>query len=437
MSKASQIRFLEKLIDEVSSSKVKEFRRAYADKQESNLFINRRTLRKGFRLYLLKEGMKKSDINSILNSIDKDIYKFIIAVGKECTRLNNKKSNKYLINIENQTRSSLHVRFDQRNGKNVYDKVFSTYNKEINILVSNFGRVVSNSGLKGGEVFNLSHAEFEGIIESAVKDALDKAVQEASGGITLAKARKFLQDRNIDMQVIRNTKTDVMNYSVASKVENLEDKDASKARLKTLRKELQKALQEITDTGKRLQDLPGSDSFTEIKRKRAIQELEKAYKRAIGLNVIFEDSKIKENVTKHRKKKKLNSNISAVNIKRTGGGTAAASRKKGVASQPLQLIGIMNKRLPDTVRKNMNAPALQNVTGRFAESVKITEIQKTPQGHPSFGYTYQKSPYQRFEMGRGDPPWATPERDPRKLIERSIREIAAQFALGRFYTRRV
>ena len=99
MSKASQIRFLEKLIDEVSSSKVKEFRRAYADKQESNLFINRGVLRKGFRLYLLKEGMKKSDINPILNSIDKDIYKFIIAVGKECTRLNNKKSNKYLINI--------------------------------------------------------------------------------------------------------------------------------------------------------------------------------------------------------------------------------------------------------------------------------------------------------------------------------------------------
>lgn len=436
MSKASQIRFLEKLIDEVSASKVEKFRRAYADKQEGNLFINRGVLRKGFRLYLLKEGMKRSDINPILASIDKDIYKFIVAVGKECRRLNNKKSNKYLINIEKQTKSSLHVRFDERNGKSVYDKVFSTYSKEINILVSNFGKAVSNTGLKGGEVFNLSHAEFEGIIESAVKDALDKAVQEASGGITLAKAKKFLQERNIDMQVIRNTKTDVMNYSVASKVENLEDKDASKERLKTLREELQKALNEITVSGKRLKDLPGSDSFAEIKRKRAIQELEKAYKSAIGVNVIFEDSKIKQNVTKYRKKKKLNSNISAVNIRRAGA-TTAASKKKGLASQPLQLIGIMNQRLPDTVRKNMNAPALQNVTGRFAESVKITEVQRTPQGHPSFGYTYQKSPYQRFEMGRGDPPWATPERDPRKLIDRSIREIAAQFALGRFYTRRV
>ena len=40
-------------------------------------------------------------------------------------------------------------------------------------------------------------------------------------------------------------------------------------------------------------------------------------------------------------------------------------------------------------------------------------------------------------MGRGEPPWATPERDPRKLIDRSIREIAAELAMGRLFTRRV
>ena len=111
--------------------------------------------------------------------------------------------------------------------------------------------------------------------------------------------------------------------------------------------------------------------------------------------------------------------------------------KKGVSSDPLRLIGVINQKLPETVRRNMNPPALQNQTGRFAESVKLTDVTRTPKGMPSFGYTYQKSPYQRFEVGRGDPPWATPERDPRKLIEQSIREIAAQFAIGRFYTRRV
>ena len=78
----------------------------------------------------------------------------------------------------------------------------------------------------------------------------------------------------------------------------------------------------------------------------------------------------------------------------------------------------------------MNSPALENRTGRFADSVKLTDAMVTPKGHPSFGYTYQREPYGVFEKG-------TPERDPRKLIDVSIREIAANMALGRFYTRRM
>ena len=53
------------------------------------------------------------------------------------------------------------------------------------------------------------------------------------------------------------------------------------------------------------------------------------------------------------------------------------------------------------------------------------------------GYDYQKNPYQVFEVGQGQAPWANTDRDPRKLIDKSIREIAAQFAIGRFYTRRI
>jgi hypothetical protein len=107
---------------------------------------------------------------------------------------------------------------------------------------------------------------------------------------------------------------------------------------------------------------------------------------------------------------------------------------KGVSSTPLQLIGLINKQLPQVVAKNMESPALNFQTGRFASGVRITDIVTTPQGFPSIGYTYDKYPYQTFEPGfeQGDP-----DRDPRKLINRSIREIAAQYAIGRFYTRRV
>jgi hypothetical protein len=58
-------------------------------------------------------------------------------------------------------------------------------------------------------------------------------------------------------------------------------------------------------------------------------------------------------------------------------------------------------------------------------------------GYPSIGYTYQKNPYQIYETSTGKRPWSSLERDPRTLIDRSIREIAAELQLGRFYTRRV
>ena len=102
----------------------------------------------------------------------------------------------------------------------------------------------------------------------------------------------------------------------------------------------------------------------------------------------------------------------------------------------LQMIAMINKELPDTVRKNMQPPALENRSGRFAESVRVTEVAQTPRGFPSVGYTYQRRPYEVFEMGSPGP-WSSPERDPRKLIDKSIREIAARMAIGRFYTRRV
>ena len=82
----------------------------------------------------------------------------------------------------------------------------------------------------------------------------------------------------------------------------------------------------------------------------------------------------------------------------------------------------------------MKDPRLVNRTGRFAESARITDMVQTPQGFPSIGYTYMKYPYQTFEQGYAQ---GSPDRDPRRLIDFSIREIAAKHAIGRFYTRRV
>jgi len=131
--------------------------------------------------------------------------------------------------------------------------------------------------------------------------------------------------------------------------------------------------------------------------------------------------------------------------KATGGGVdvkaAVALKKKSLGTQPqfspFNLASIINEKLPQTLQKNMRPPRLQNVTGRLARSAKITDVMQTREGFLSFGYTYEKDPYQVFEVGTGSAPWSNAERDPRKLIDKSIREIAANMALGRFYTRRM
>lgn len=142
-----------------------------------------------------------------------------------------------------------------------------------------------------------------------------------------------------------------------------------------------------------------------------------------------EESKTSNKDTGRRKKRTKSARAKIAAVKR--------KRSNSSSSLPLAIITLINKQLPDTVRKNMQSPALVNRTGRFAESVKITDIMQTPKGFPSIGYTYQKNPYAIFENGGGAQPWANGERDPRQLIDKSIREIAAQFAIGRFYTRRV
>ena len=102
----------------------------------------------------------------------------------------------------------------------------------------------------------------------------------------------------------------------------------------------------------------------------------------------------------------------------------------------MKMLGVLNEKLPETVRQNMKDPGLINRTGRFANSVRITEMGTTPKGFPSIGYTYDRDNYGQYETSSGSR-FSDPNRDPRVVIDRSIREIAAGLAIGRFFTRRV
>lgn len=202
---------------------------------------------------------------------------------------------------------------------------------------------------------------------------------------------------------------------------------------------------EMTFRNIEYENLEGSSTlFEKIEHTIVRDHLLKNLKNKKNVKVQIGSKKVETKTrTKVAEKGKRGKGYSAKKISRGG---ALAARPKAASTSNKQsdtqrsmfsMMALINQKLPQTVRKNMRNPRLENRTGTFANSVRLTEVLTTPQGFPSFGYTYQKNPYQVYEPGKGRSPWANSDRDPRVLIDSSIREIAAELALGRFYTRRV
>lgn len=194
----------------------------------------------------------------------------------------------------------------------------------------------------------------------------------------------------------------------------------------------------VTKMGKDFAYLEGSDSSVAKRQKLILKAFSDKLKGKKGVKLTGFNATLKPS---HKspidKSVKTGKAATAASLGNKGSKKSRRKRNanKGVSSSPLAMIVMLNKKLPDTVRKNMTSPRLENRTGRFAQSVKVTDIMMTPQGFPSIGYTYQRDPYQVFEDGSSGN-WSNEYRDPRKLIDKSIRELAATVATGRFYTRR-
>jgi len=182
----------------------------------------------------------------------------------------------------------------------------------------------------------------------------------------------------------------------------------------------------------------GSDNAITRTRKKSIKKVTDPFKKR-GAKVVTEDTKIdKSSKMPVQLSKKVQAKQQKSKGKRTPrsipGGPKTKERQSSFNINTL--LAILNQRLPDKVAGNMGAPRLENRTGRFASSVRVMDITQTRQGFPSIGYTYQRQPYGVFEATSGSR-FADQQRDPRTLIDASIREIAAEYALGRIFTRRV
>jgi hypothetical protein len=98
--------------------------------------------------------------------------------------------------------------------------------------------------------------------------------------------------------------------------------------------------------------------------------------------------------------------------------------KAGKFTSAMNIQSILDQRIKQQVQDNMGeGGALVNRTGRFASSVTVEKVMQSRQGVLTAFYTYMKAPYQTFERGFAQGSF---RRDPRKLISRSIREIAME-----------
>jgi hypothetical protein len=228
-----------------------------------------------------------------------------------------------------------------------------------------------------------------------------------------------------------------MQVSVDSAVKNKLDGTESRDKRKRLKELIEKDLAFLMSTSNmqtRLLNLPGSDSFKEVKRKKLIKNVIEEFVKIDGIRITTENTKINTSKVKIESSKAIKTQKNSASKKTVKKGR---TRKiKTGENSPIRLMALINAKLPQTVAKNMGAPRLENRTGTFASSVRVTEVTQTAKGFPSVGYTYEKQPYGVFERTSGSR-FASADRDPRDLIDLSIREIAQQMAIGRFYTRRV
>lgn len=340
------------------------------------------------------------------------------------------------------------------NGVQDHLKTTVKINPESGRMINRSLRTSSGKTKKGTrELFHAGHEKGAGIFESFMRDAFEGIA--ASTNLTAGATQKDLQELGMTSLVtaVRNDKEDSHTIGIESAYLNTQGKsggvDVASLR-RQLQTQLRKAIAKLAKAeklGTGLEHLQGSDSINTKKQKVLMGSVLNAFaqnQKSKSLKVTTKNDLGLPNSKNSRKstKKKAKASKAATAIalgKGVKAGRVKRERKvtEGPASSPLRLITEFNKQLPSVVRKNMGTPALNNVTGRFADSVKVENIIKTPKGFPSVGYTYQRDPYQVFEEGIGSPPWANGNRDPRDLIDKSVREIAATMALGRFYTRRI
>ncbi|HAV24564.1 MAG TPA: hypothetical protein DCX01_00155 [Bacteroidetes bacterium] len=447
MSRSSQLAFLKKLHMQMSFNS-DFYRDNVANMQTHTFSLTGRQLNKAIRAIIdaYFPDATKAKKKKVLDRCQKPMNIFIKNVGDRVRSTS--KTSEGIRSIKITKRSVVAV-FDATGG-NRFEKIYGQYARGpayvkvftesiLKVFGEEFGAVPLKKNKKGelvdlkaGDIFNLEHGNERGIVESLIRDAVDNAVLE-SNVHTKADVNRFFKENDVELSLIRDTKTDTMEVFLGSKVINAAEGIKSKKAKANLGKALVQAIQKLESSGNKLSYMKGSPSFVDIKKSQATEAVLDPFRKK-KKHTVSKTKKAKTTKSSAKLKIKVGKSL-AIPLAKKALQKKRATKSKSAASSPLQLIASLNKVLPETVAKNMKSPALNYQTGRFAESVQVTDVSTTAKGFPSVGYTYQRDPYEVFEAGSGSR-FADSNRDPRKIIDASIREIARNMAIGRFFTRR-
>jgi len=326
----------------------------------------------------------------------------------------------------------------------IFESVRESYKKARRNLARNLNKVLIEEGYTGdtvgGQFLNLGHRGASSIIKERIierKKNLSSAIKKM-GVITQEDIDRLFGPDFFTIKKVSGKDGEKIQVTIESAILNQLRGTKSEKRLKDKYiKALERATIKLNKT-RSFADREGSDSRKTLIRKRLVKAFadqiipKKSVKvKSINTKPRYSNNTAKEKV--NRKKPKLIKTTGKVKVP-TDLNLELNEGTSFSAINLTALLGQINTRLPGKIRENMTPPALQFRTGRFASSVRATDIVQTPKGFPSIGYTYMKYPYQTFEPGFRQ---GSVERDPRSLIDRSIREVAAELLKGRFYTRRI
>lgn len=478
MSKAILVKLLQETIDMVSVDRKfdKAYRKARSDMKQHSFRVHYRTIIKQIKTQLSFQYAKtKLDKYSEFTSLSPEKRKMIDKIIEEEAKKIASEANKgALADISSFNGRNENSRIDLQGGsyvftvtafissedrpmiktwaggqeipQSVFSRMQSYYTAQLRSSEQVIYKALSIKGKRAEEILlDLGHRDETAVSLQQANDAqafFREGYQDDLKDVGITS--RDLRNLGIDISVSKssNLSIDVIKIFLQSMSANRSagSKDAQKGPKAVMRKMLADAIVRAENSNARWTKAKGSDSRIDIEKKKVIKSFDKSVKKRSNVKKKSVDTKIKlSKVSKTSVKKEKAKITKAPSSQFNLGKLSAApkSRKTKNANSSVALVALINARLPATVAENMGEPSLVNRTGRFANSVRVVEATQTKQGFPSIGYTYQKNPYQVFEDGAGAPPWANGQRDPRKLIDKSIREIAAELLVGRFYTRRV